>query len=137
MRAAEVAQAAEFILKLPEGLDTMVSRGGVNLSGGQKQRLTIARAVVRRPQILMLDDSSSALDFATDAALRKALKTYSTEMTVLVVSQRVSTVRQADKIIVFEEGRVAGIGSHEELMNSCAEYKEICLSQLSSEESGQ
>ncbi|MFF2014857.1 MULTISPECIES: ABC transporter ATP-binding protein [Paenibacillus] len=137
LRAAEVAQAAEFIHKLPEGLNTKVSRGGMNLSGGQKQRLTIARAVIRKPQVLILDDSSSALDFATDAALRKALKEYSREMTVLVVSQRVSTVRQSDKIIVFEEGRIAGIGSHEELMDSCAEYKEICLSQLSSEESGQ
>ncbi|MFC3746380.1 ABC transporter ATP-binding protein [Paenibacillus sp. GCM10012306] len=137
LRAAEVAQAAEFIHKLPEGLDTKVSRGGMNLSGGQKQRLTIARAVIRKPQILILDDSSSALDFATDAALRKELKEYSREMTVLVVSQRVSTVRQSDKIIVFEEGRIAGIGSHEELMEGCAEYKEICLSQLSSEESGQ
>lgn len=137
MQAAFVAQAEEFIRKLPEGLNTQVSRGGLNLSGGQKQRLTIARAVVGKPSILILDDSSSALDFATDAALRKALKESSQQMTVLVVSQRVSTVRQADKIMVFEEGRIAGIGTHEELMRGCEVYKEICLSQLSSEESGQ
>ncbi|WP_375105423.1 ABC transporter ATP-binding protein [Paenibacillus sp. RS8] len=137
MQAASVAQAEEFIRKLPEELNTQVSRGGLNLSGGQKQRLTIARAVVGKPSILILDDSSSALDFATDAALRKALKNSSQEMTVLVVSQRVSTVRQADKIMVFEEGRIAGVGTHEELMRGCEEYKEICLSQLSSEESGQ
>lgn len=137
MQAAFVAQAEEFIRKLPEGLNTQVSRGGLNLSGGQKQRLTIARAVVGKPSILILDDSSSALDFATDAALRKALKESSQQMTVLVVSQRVSTVRQADKIMVFEEGRIAGVGTHEELMRGCEVYKEICLSQLSSEESGQ
>lgn len=137
MQAASVAQAEEFIRKLPEGLNTQVSRGGLNLSGGQKQRLTIARAVVGKPSILILDDSSSALDFATDAALRKALNESSQQMTVLVVSQRVSTVRQADKIMVFEEGRIAGVGTHEELMRGCEVYKEICLSQLSSEESGQ
>lgn len=137
MEAAFVAQAEEFIRKLPGDLNTQVSRGGLNLSGGQKQRLTIARAVVGKPSILILDDASSALDFATDAALRKALKESSQEMTVLVVSQRVSTVRQADKIMVFEEGRIAGVGTHEELMRGCEVYKEICLSQLSSEESGQ
>lgn len=136
LRAVAIAQADEFISKLPEGLNTPVSRGGVNLSGGQKQRLTIARAVVGQPSILILDDSSSALDFATDAALRQALKENSKAMTVLVVSQRVSTVRQADKIMVFEEGRIAGVGTHEELMRGCDVYKEICLSQLSSEESG-
>ncbi|MEK3793104.1 ABC transporter ATP-binding protein [Paenibacillus sp. FSL R7-0204] len=134
MAAAAVAQAEEFITRLPEGLDTLVVRGGHNLSGGQKQRLSIARAVVGRPPILILDDSSSALDFATDAALRRALSKNSTDMTVLLVSQRVSTVRQADQIIVFEEGRIAGIGTHEELLESCAVYQEICMSQLSSEE---
>ncbi|MEK4851677.1 ABC transporter ATP-binding protein [Paenibacillus sp. FSL H7-0756] len=134
MAAAAVAQAEEFITRLPEGLDTLVARGGHNLSGGQKQRLTIARAVVGHPPILILDDSSSALDFATDAALRRALSKNSTDMTVLLVSQRVSTVRQADQIIVFEEGRIAGIGTHEELLESCAVYQEICMSQLSSEE---
>ncbi|WP_151735050.1 ABC transporter ATP-binding protein [Paenibacillus tengchongensis] len=133
-QAAAVAQAEEFILKSPDGMDTQVARGGQNLSGGQKQRLTIARAVVGRPEILILDDSASALDFATDAALRRALKEYSAEMTVLLVSQRVSTVRQADRIIVFEEGRIAGTGSHQELLETCAEYREICASQLSAEE---
>lgn len=137
MEAATAAQAEEFISKLPQGLNTPVVRGGLNLSGGQKQRLTIARAVVGRPPILILDDSSSALDFATDAALRRALKESSGEMTVLLVSQRVSTVRQADQIIVFEEGRIAGIGTHQELLESCREYQEICQSQLSSEEARQ
>ena len=135
MKAAAIAQVEEFILKLPEGYNTKVSRGGINLSGGQKQRLTIARAVVAQPHILILDDSSSALDFATDAALRRKLKENSVQMTVLMVSQRVSSVQQADKIIVFEEGRIAGIGTHDELMTSCEVYKEIYLSQLSSEES--
>jgi len=135
MKAAAIAQAEEFILKLPEGYNTKVSRGGINLSGGQKQRLTIARAVVAQPHILILDDSSSALDFTTDAALRRELKGNSVQMTVLMVSQRVSSVQQADKIIVFEEGRIAGIGTHDELMTGCEVYKEINLSQLSSEES--
>ncbi|OKP88272.1 ATP-binding protein [Paenibacillus helianthi] len=134
--AASVAQAEEFIQKLPEGLDTPVARGGLNLSGGQKQRLAIARAVVMRPQILILDDSASALDFATDAALRRALKESSGETTVLLVSQRVSTVRQADQIIVLDEGRIAGVGTHEALLQSCGVYQEICQSQLSSEEVG-
>ncbi|UQZ37272.1 ATP-binding protein [Paenibacillus sp. PK3_47] len=137
MQAAAVAQAEEFIAKLPEGLDTAVARGGRNLSGGQKQRLTIARAVVGKPPILILDDSSSALDFATDAALRRALKAYSGNTTVLLVSQRVSTVQQADRIIVFDEGRIAGTGSHDELLESCSVYQEICKSQLSGKEAGQ
>ncbi|KWX72486.1 ATP-binding protein [Paenibacillus riograndensis] len=136
LAAASVAQAEEFIQKLPEGLATPVARGGLNLSGGQKQRLTIARAVAMRPQILILDDSASALDFATDAALRRALKESSGEMTVLLVSQRVSTVRQADVIIVFDEGRIAGIGTHEALLESCGVYQDICGSQLSTEEAG-
>ncbi|WP_379151574.1 ABC transporter ATP-binding protein [Paenibacillus sp. sgz5001063] len=134
--ATSIAQAEEFIQKLPEGLATPVARGGLNLSGGQKQRLAIARAVIMRPQILILDDSASALDFATDAALRRALKENSEETTVLLVSQRVSTVRQADQIIVFDEGRIAGVGTHEALLQSCGVYQEICQSQLSSEEAG-
>ncbi|OWR32494.1 ATP-binding protein [Saccharibacillus sp. O23] len=132
--AAEAAQAAEFIAKLPEGLDTQVARGGQNLSGGQKQRLTIARALALQPQILILDDSSSALDFATDAALRQALRAYSRDLTVLLISQRVSSVRQSDRIIVMDDGRIDGIGSHEELLHSSAVYREICDSQLSGEE---
>lgn len=133
-RAAAIAQADEFISKLPEGYGTPVARGGLNLSGGQKQRLTIARAIVSSPEILILDDSSSALDFATDAALRRSIKESSEGMTVLLVSQRVSTIRTADKILVFEDGRIAGVGTHEQLLRSCTAYQEICHSQLSSEE---
>ncbi len=133
-RAAAVAQADEFISKLPDGYETLVSRGGVNLSGGQKQRLTIARAIVANPEILILDDASSALDFATDAALRGSLREYSRGMTVLLVSQRVSSIRQADRIIVLEDGRIAGIGTHEQLLCHCEAYREICASQLSEEE---
>ncbi|MDP4178402.1 MAG: ABC transporter ATP-binding protein [Bacillota bacterium] len=132
--AAKIAQADEFISKLPNGYNTQVSRGGLNFSGGQKQRLTIARAVISKPDILILDDSSSALDFATDASLRKAIKQCSTNMTVLIVSQRVNTIKHADKIIVLDDGHIAGIGTHNELMESCKIYKDICLSQLSSEE---
>ncbi|NGZ74727.1 ABC transporter ATP-binding protein [Saccharibacillus alkalitolerans] len=132
--AAEAAQASEFIAKLPEGLDTRVARGGQNLSGGQKQRLTIARALALHPEILILDDSSSALDFATDAALRRALRAYSRDLTVLMISQRVSTVRQSDRIIVMDDGRIVGTGSHEELLRDCAVYRDICDSQLSGEE---
>ncbi|MEF2967676.1 ABC transporter ATP-binding protein [Paenibacillus sp. M1] len=134
MRAAAIAQADEFISKLPEGYGTHVARGGLNLSGGQKQRLTIARAVAANPEILILDDASSALDFATDAALRRSIRESSGGMTVLLVSQRVNTIRQADKIIVLEDGRIAGIGTHDELIHSCEAYQEICNSQLSEEE---
>lgn len=133
-KALEVAQASEFVFALPQGLQSPVEQGGKNFSGGQRQRLTIARALVGSPEILILDDSSSALDFATDAALRKALRTETAGMTVLMVSQRASTIRRADKIIVLDDGRVAGIGTHEELMEACETYREICLSQLSSEE---
>lgn len=136
-QAAAVAQAEEFINKLPEGMDTMITRGGRNLSGGQKQRLTIARAVVSQPDILILDDSASALDFATDAALRSALRETSREMTVLLVSQRISTIKHADKIIVFDEGRIVGLGKHEELRATNEIYREVCESQLSEEEAAQ
>ena len=132
--AAKIAQADEFISKLPEGYNTQVSRGGLNFSGGQKQRLTIARAVVSKPDILMLDDSASALDFATDAALRQAINQISQNMTVLIVSQRVSTIKEADKIIVFDNRHIVGFGTHKELVNNCEVYKEICISQLSSKE---
>lgn len=132
--AARVAQAEEFINKLPGGYDTMVARGGLNLSGGQKQRLTIARAVVGRPDILILDDSSSALDYATDAALRRELKAYGGGMTVLIVSQRVATIKDADRIIVLDEGRIAGVGSHAELLAGCEVYRQINESQLTEEE---
>jgi len=134
VEAAKIAQAHEFVEKLPAAYQTAVTRGGLNFSGGQKQRLTIARALVAKPQILILDDSSSALDFATDAALRKAIRENSQDMTVLLVSQRASSIRHADKILVFEDGSLVGVGSHDELMKTCPTYKEICLSQLSSQE---
>ncbi len=133
-RAAAIAQADEFISNLPEKYDAPIARGGLNLSGGQKQRLTIARAIVGNPEILILDDSSSALDFATDAALRTSLRENSSSMTVLLVSQRVSSVQHADKIIVFDEGRIVGVGTHEQLMGSSDVYQEINRSQLSTQE---
>lgn len=123
--ATRLAQAAEFIERLPQGLDSPVERGGANLSGGQRQRLAIARALVRKPRILILDDSSSALDYATDAALRRALRDECGGMTVLVVSQRVSAVESADLILVLDDGVLAGAGTHEELLRSCATYQEI------------
>lgn len=132
--ALETAQAAEFVKKLPDGIDSAVEQGGRNFSGGQRQRLTIARAVVMKPEIIILDDSSSALDFATDAALRSALARDLSESTVLIVSQRASGVKHADKIIVLDDGRTAGIGTHKELFESCGIYREICLSQMSESE---
>lgn len=133
-RALSIAQAAEFVDKLPDGLQTRVDQEGKNFSGGQRQRLTIARALVGNPEILILDDSASALDFATDAALRRAIQKETKGMTVLIVSQRASTIRHADQILVLDDGRAAGIGKHEELMENCEVYREICLSQLSAEE---
>ena len=135
-KALSIAQAADFVQKLPQGYDTAILQGGKNLSGGQKQRLTIARALVGSPPILILDDSASALDFATDAALRKALRRETKDMTVLMISQRANTVKGADKIVVLDDGGIAGIGSHEELFETCGVYREICLSQLSGEEVG-
>lgn len=132
--AASIAQATEFISGLKDGYDTEIEQGGSNLSGGQKQRLAIARALVRKPDIYIFDDSFSALDFKTDARLRKALKDETKNATVLLVAQRVSTVVDADRIIVLENGRVAGMGTHEELMNSNEVYREIAYSQLSEEE---
>ena len=132
--ALEVAQALDFVEEKGEGLDYRIEEGGRNLSGGQKQRLTIARALVRRPSVLILDDSASALDFATDAALRRAIKEYSRDMTVFIVSQRVGTVRSADRIAVLDDGRLAGYGTHSELLRSCEVYREICSSQLEREE---
>ncbi|MGK7379081.1 ABC transporter ATP-binding protein [Planococcus sp. 1R117A] len=132
--AASIAQATEFISDLKEGYDTEIEQGGSNLSGGQKQRLAIARALVRKPDIYIFDDSFSALDFKTDAKLRRALKGETENATVLLVAQRVSTVVDADRIIVLEHGRIAGMGTHEELMNSNEVYREIAYSQLSEEE---
>lgn len=132
--ALKTAQAYDFVEQKGEGLELKVEQEGRNFSGGQKQRLAIARALVRRPEILILDDSASALDFATDAALRKAIKTDTGNMTVFLISQRVSTVRNADQIVVLDDGQVAGIGTHAELYRNCPVYHEICLSQLSQEE---
>jgi ATP-binding cassette subfamily B protein len=132
--AAEIAQATEFIDEMPGGFDSVIAQGGTNVSGGQKQRLSIARALVRKPEIYLFDDSFSALDFKTDARLRAALKKETLDATVLIVSQRVSTVMDADQIIVLDEGRIAGIGNHRELMENSEIYYEIVSSQLSLEE---
>jgi len=134
MAAAKIAQAHEFIVGLSDGYATRVERNGSNYSGGQKQRLTIARALIEQPRILILDDSSSALDYATEASLRQAIRASSQNMTLFIVSQRVSSIRQSDKILVLEEGRLAGMGTHEQLMQSCKLYQEIYASQVSSQE---
>ena len=135
-RALETAQALEVVEKKKEGLDAKISQNGKNLSGGQKQRLTIARALVKNPEILILDDSASALDFATDARLRKAIAENTDQMTVFIVSQRASSIMQADKIIVLDDGKMAGVGTHQELLRTCKVYQEICSSQFSKEEVG-
>ncbi|BBI33009.1 ABC transporter ATP-binding protein [Cohnella abietis] len=133
-QAAITAQANDFITGMPEGYASPISQGGSNLSGGQKQRLSIARALVRKPLIYLFDDSFSALDFKTDAKLRAALRSETTEATVIIVAQRVSTVMDADRILVLDEGRIVGNGNHRELMESCSVYREIVSSQLSEEE---
>ncbi|PSL41599.1 ATP-binding cassette subfamily B protein [Planomicrobium soli] len=132
--AAHVAQAAEFIERMPEGYESEIEQGGSNLSGGQKQRLSIARALIRKPDLYIFDDSFSALDYKTDARLRAALKSETKDATVLLVAQRVSTVVDADRIIVLEKGRIAGIGTHEDLLETNEVYREIVLSQLTEEE---
>ena len=132
--AADVAQASEFISRLEDGYDTAISQGGTNVSGGQRQRLSIARALVKKAPIYIFDDTFSALDFKTDARLRKALGQYTTDATVLIVAQRVSTIMHAEQIVVLDEGHVVGIGTHEELLRTCDTYREIAESQLSKEE---
>jgi ATP-binding cassette subfamily B protein len=132
--AIETAQATEFVEKLDNTYEGYVAQGGANLSGGQKQRLSIARAIARKPEILLFDDSFSALDYKTDRILRKVLEEKCKQTTRLIVAQRIGTIRDADKIIVLEEGRIAGIGKHEELMKNCDVYRQIALSQLSEEE---
>jgi ATP-binding cassette, subfamily B, multidrug efflux pump len=132
--ALEIAQADDFVREMPEGLDSAITQGGTNVSGGQRQRLAIARAVVRRPEIYLFDDSFSALDLATDARLRAALRPVTRDATVLLVAQRVSTIRDADQILVMEDGAVVGRGTHQSLLAGCATYQEIVASQLSAEE---
>jgi ATP-binding cassette, subfamily B, multidrug efflux pump len=132
--ALRIAQGEDFVREMPEGLDAPIAQGGTNVSGGQRQRLAIARAVVRRPDIYLFDDSFSALDLATDARLRAALRPVTREATVLLVAQRVSTIRDADLILVLEDGRVVGRGTHHELLAACATYQEIVTSQMTVEE---
>jgi ATP-binding cassette, subfamily B, multidrug efflux pump len=135
-RYAETAQVMDFISGSEKGFATAVSQGGANFSGGQKQRLSIARALAKKPEIYIFDDSFSALDFRTDAALRQALKRETRESTLMIVTQRVGTVMNADQIVVLDNGVIAGTGTHKALMQSCGVYREIALSQLSKEEAG-
>ena len=132
--AAAIAQSTDFIEAKPEKYESPISQGGTNVSGGQKQRLSIARAVVKKPKIYIFDDSFSALDYKTDAALRKALAEQVADSTVIIVAQRISTILHADKIIVLDEGRIAGMGTHEDLLESCEIYEQIASSQLSESE---
>lgn len=134
IKALKIAQAYEFVSKLNKGLDSFVEQGGKNFSGGQRQRLCIVRALTGSPKLLILDDSFSALDFATDAALRKALRENTKDMTVIIVTQRCSTIKNADLILVLDDGRLVGKGPHDELFENCETYREICLSQLNEEE---
>jgi ATP-binding cassette subfamily B protein len=132
--AADISQASEFIFANPEGMEAEISQGGSNVSGGQKQRLSIARALVKKAPIYIFDDSFSALDFKTDAALRRSLKQKTGSSTVFIVTQRVSTIKNAEQIIVLHQGRIVGKGIHSELMENCEVYRDIALSQLSKEE---
>lgn len=131
--AAEIAQAHEFISSFPEGYDTMLGQGGINFSGGQKQRVSIARALIKNPEILILDDCTSAVDVATEAKIREGLKKYSKDLTCIIIAQRITSVMWADKIIVLEDGEIAGMGNHEELMKSCDIYQDIFHSQIGKE----
>ena len=132
--AANVAQASEFIEKLDNKYNSLVARSGTNLSGGQKQRLSIARAIARNPEIYIFDDSFSALDYKTDSTLRRELREYTKDATVMIVAQRIGTILNADKIVVLDNGKCVGVGTHKELMKKCKVYKEIALSQVSKEE---
>ena len=126
IKALKIAQAWEFVSKLPDTINTKISQGGKNLSGGQKQRLTIARALVGNPEIVILDDSMSALDYATDYALRKAISENLKDTTVIMISQRTTSIKHADKIIVMDDGKIADTGTHDQLYNDCQIYREIC-----------
>ena len=132
--AAQIAQAEEFIEAKSEKYHSHIAQGGSNVSGGQKQRLSIARAIAKRPELFIFDDSFSALDYKTDVALRKALKKKTAQSTVLIVAQRISTILHAEQIIVLDEGKVVGKGTHEELLKTCEVYQQIAMSQLSEEE---
>ena len=132
--AIAVAQATDFVEKMPDAYNANIARGGTNISGGQKQRLSIARAIARDPEIYIFDDTFSALDFKTDASLRKALRKYTKSATSIIVAQRIGTIISADKIIVLDRGKCVGMGTHKELLKNCDVYKEIALSQLSKEE---
>ena len=131
--ALDIAQAADFVAQMPGGLEAPITQGGANVSGGQRQRLSIARAVIRRPEFYVFDDAFSALDLATDARLRSALAPITRDAVMIVVAQRVSTIRQADHILVLEDGDVMGLGTHDELLMSCPTYQEIVQSQYSEE----
>ncbi len=133
-KAAEIAQAIDFITQKEEGFDSPIAQGGTNVSGGQKQRLSIARAVIKNPEIYIFDDSFSALDYKTDVVLRKALKKETKDATTIIVAQRISTILHAEQIIVLDEGRIVGKGTHKELLKNCDVYKQIALSQLSETE---
>jgi ATP-binding cassette subfamily B protein len=132
-RAARMAQAHDFIAETPEGYNTRLGQGGVNFSGGQKQRVSIARALVRKPEILILDDSTSAVDMATEAKIKESLKKYANGLTCLLIAQRITSIIDADIIIVLDDGEIAGIGSHEELIRGCKVYQEIYQSQIGKE----
>ena len=133
-RAVRIAQAKDVVENYPEGYEHPVAQGGSNLSGGQKQRICIARAVCRNPEILIFDDSFSALDYKTDRVLRETLKKETAGTTNIIVAQRIGTIKDADQIIVLDEGRIAGIGKHKDLLDNCTIYREIALSQLGEEE---
>ena len=133
-KALEIAKASEFVEKMEGKLDAHIARGGTNVSGGQKQRLSIARAIARNPEIYIFDDTFSALDYATDASLRKALKEHTKDATCLIVATRIGTIMNADKIVVLDKGKCVGIGTHKELLSNCPVYKEIALSQFKEEE---
>jgi ATP-binding cassette subfamily B protein len=133
-QAVKIAQSYDFVMKKPDGFNSPISQGGTNVSGGQRQRLAIARAIVRKPEIYVFDDSFSALDFKTDKSLRQALSAETKEATVVIVAQRISTIIDADRIIVIEKGKVVGMGKHNELVKNCSVYKEIVDSQMSKEE---